>query len=111
MSPDFDPSRPMSYVTAPKSHKQNPLAPLALNAIRTIAFKTTTMASKQPGPHIPSESIASKLEKPKDGAKTAKKEHLDAKPGPVILSEEQAAKLEKAPTKEELQRRAKEMNE
>jgi hypothetical protein len=69
------------------------------------------MASNQPGPHIPSESIASQLEKPKDAAKTLKKEHLDAKPGPVILSGEQAAKVENAPSKKELQKRAREMNE
>lgn len=68
------------------------------------------MASKQPGPHLPSGTIASQLEKPRDGPKPLKKEHLDAKPGPVILSEEQASKVEKAPTKEALQKRAKEMN-
>jgi len=69
------------------------------------------MASKQPGPHIPSDEIASKLEKPKEQPKTMKKEHLDAKPGPVILSEEQAAKVGPPVTKEELQKKAKEMNE
>ena len=68
------------------------------------------MVSKQPGPHIPSEEIASKLETPKDQRKTMRKEHLDAKPGPVILSEEQASKVEPPMTKEELQKKAKEMN-
>lgn len=69
------------------------------------------MASNQPGPHIPSESIASQLEKPKDQPKTLKKEHLDAKPGPVILSEEQAAKLDPPLSKEELKIKAQEMNQ
>lgn len=67
--------------------------------------------SKQPGPHIPSESIASKLEKPKDQPKTLKKEHIDANPGPVILSEEQANKVDKPLSKEELKKKAKEMNQ
>jgi hypothetical protein len=69
------------------------------------------MASKQPGPHIPSESIASQLEKPNDQAKTLRKEHLDAKPGPVIMSEEQAAKIEPPLSKEELKKKAQEMNQ
>jgi hypothetical protein len=69
------------------------------------------MPSRQPGPHTPSESIASQLEEPKNQPKTAKKQHLDAKPGPVILSAEQASKVEKALSKEELQRKAREMNQ
>jgi hypothetical protein len=69
------------------------------------------MASKQPGPHIPSESIASQLEKPKDHPKTLKKEHIDAKPGPVILSEEQAKKVDPPLSKEELKKKAQEMNQ
>jgi hypothetical protein len=68
------------------------------------------MSSNQPGPHIPSESIASRLEKPKDAAKTLRKEHLDAKPGPVILTEEQANKLEAPRTAEEMKKKAEEMN-
>ena len=69
------------------------------------------MASNQPGPHIPSGSIASQLEEPKDQPKTLKKEHIDAKPGPVILSENQAAKIDPPTSKEELKKRAREMNE
>jgi hypothetical protein len=69
------------------------------------------MASNQPGPHIPSGTIASQLEKPKDGPKTLKKEHLEAKPGPVILSEDQAEKIDPPTSKEELQKKAREMNE
>jgi hypothetical protein len=69
------------------------------------------MASNQPGPHIPSEKIASQLEEPKDKSKTLKKEHLDAKPGPVIMSEEQAKKVDPPLSKEELQKKAKEMNQ
>jgi len=69
------------------------------------------MPSRQPGPHTPSESIASQLEEPKNQPKTAKKQHLDAQPGPVILSAEQASKVEKALSKEELQRKAREMNQ
>ena len=69
------------------------------------------MASNQPGPHIPSDSIAAQLEKPKDQPKQLKKEHLDAKPGPVILSEEQAVKVEPPASKEDLQKKAREMNQ
>lgn len=69
------------------------------------------MASNQPGPHIPSESIASQLEQPRDQPKTLRKEHLDANPGPVILSEEQAAKLDPPLSKEELKKKAQEMNQ
>ena len=69
------------------------------------------MTSNQPGPYIPSESIASQLEKPKDQPKTLKKQHLDAKPGPVILSEDQAAKLDPPLSKEELKKMAQEMNQ
>jgi len=79
--------------------------------IQRIRPNLYTMASKQHGPHIPSDEIASKLEKPKGQPKTMKKEHVDAKPGPVILSEEQAAKVDPPMTKEELQKKAKEMNE
>jgi hypothetical protein len=69
------------------------------------------MASNQPGPYIPSESIAAQLEQPKDNkAKVLKKEHLDAKPGPVILSEEQAGKIDPPKSKEELKKRAQELN-
>jgi len=68
------------------------------------------MASNQPGPHIPSESIASQLEQPKDKAKVLKKEHLEAKPGPVILSEGQANKVDPPASKEELKKRAQELN-
>lgn len=68
------------------------------------------MASNQPGPHIPSGSITSQLEKPKEKPKTLKKEHLDANPGPVILSEEQARKLEPPRSREDLQREAEKMN-
>ena len=64
----------------------------------------------QPGPYIPSESIASQLEKPKDQAKTLRKEHIDAQPGPVILSEEQANKLDPPKSKEELKKKAQQMN-
>jgi hypothetical protein len=69
------------------------------------------MASNQPGPHIPSSSIASQLEQPRDLPKTLKKEHIDAKPGPVILSENQAAKIDPPTSKEELKKKAREMNE
>jgi hypothetical protein len=69
------------------------------------------MTSNQPGPYIPSESIASQLEKPKEQPKTLKKEHLDAKPGPVILSKEQAAELDPPLSKEELKNMAQEMNQ
>ena len=69
------------------------------------------MSLNQPGPHIPSESVASQLEKPKDQPKTLKKEHLDAKPGPVILSEEEAGKLDPPMSKEELLKKAQEMNQ
>lgn len=69
------------------------------------------MATKQPGPHIPSESVAKELEKPKDPQKVLRKEHLDAEPGPVIMSEEHAKQVEPPISKEELQRRAKEMNQ
>jgi hypothetical protein len=68
------------------------------------------MASNQPGPHIPFESVASQLEKPKDAPKTLRKEHLEAKPGPVILSEEQANKLEKPLSTAEIKKKAEEMN-
>lgn len=68
------------------------------------------MSSKQPGPHIPSESIASQLEKPKDAPKTLRKEHIDAKPGPVILTEEQANKLQAPLTTEQIKKKAEEMN-
>lgn len=67
--------------------------------------------SKQPGPDIPSEAVTSQPEKQKDDPKQLKKEHLDAKPGPVILTEGQASKIEQPKSKEELQRKAKEMNE
>ena len=66
--------------------------------------------SSQPGPVIPSESMTSQLEKPNDQPKSLKKEHLDAKPGPVIMSEEQAAKVEQPLSKEELRKKAEEMN-
>jgi hypothetical protein len=69
------------------------------------------MATKQPGPHIPSEGVASQLEKPKGDTKTLKKEHVEAKPGPVILSEEHANTVEAPLSKEELQKKAKEMNQ
>jgi hypothetical protein len=69
------------------------------------------MASNQPGPHIPSESIASQLEKPKDQPKVLKKEHIDAQPGLVILSEEQARKVDPPISKEELKKKAQEMNQ
>jgi len=68
------------------------------------------MASKQPGPHIPSESIASQLENPKARPKVLRTEHLAAEPGPVILTEEQANKLEKPLAKETLKKKAAEMN-
>ena len=66
---------------------------------------------KQPGPDIPSEAIASQPEKQKDIPKQLKKGHVDAKPGLVILTEGQASKIERPKSKEELQRKAKEMNE
>lgn len=66
--------------------------------------------SSQPGPVIPSESITSQLEKPKDQTKSLKKEHIDANPGPRILSEEQAAKLGEPLSKEELRKKAEAMN-
>ena len=69
------------------------------------------MASNQPGPYIPSESIASQLEKPKDQPKALKKEHIDAQPGLVILSEEQAGKVDPPISKEELKKKAQEMNQ
>jgi hypothetical protein len=69
------------------------------------------MASNQLGPHILSESIASQLEQPRDQPKTLRKEHLDANPGPVILSEGQAAKLDPPLSKEELKKKAQEMNQ
>jgi len=68
------------------------------------------MASKQPGPHIPSESIASQLEHPKGQPKALRTEHLNANPGPVILTDEQASKLEKPLEKETLKKKASEMN-
>ena len=68
------------------------------------------MATNQPGPYLPSESITSQLEKPKDQVKPLKKEHLDAKPGPVIMSEEQAAKIEPPISKEDLRKKAETMN-
>jgi len=68
------------------------------------------MATNQPGPHLPSGSIASQLEKPKDKPKTLKKEHLDANPGPVILDEEQASKLEAPKSKEDLKKQAEAFN-
>jgi hypothetical protein len=68
------------------------------------------MTSNQPGPYIPSESITSQLEKPKDQVKALKKEHLDARPGPVIMSQEQAAKIEQPLSKEDLRKKAEAMN-
>lgn len=68
------------------------------------------MNTNQPGPHIPSSSIASQLEKPKEKPKTLRKEHLDANPGPVILDTEQASQLEAPRSKEELKEKAKAFN-
>ena len=92
----FNKLRHQTILLIRKSEVQNPLC---------------TMASNQPGPHIPSESIASQLEAPKDQPRTLKKEHLDANPGPVILSEGQASKVDPPASKEELQKKAKEMNQ
>ena len=70
------------------------------------------MASNQPPrPPIPTESIASQVEKAKDQPKKLKREFVDAKPGPVILSEEQAGKVDPPLSKEELKKKAKEMNQ
>jgi hypothetical protein len=68
------------------------------------------MATNQPGPHIPSGSIASQLEQPKDKPKTLEKKYLDAKPGLVILDEEHASKLEPPKSKEDLKQQAKAFN-
>jgi hypothetical protein len=69
------------------------------------------MASNQPGPHIPSDSIASQLEKPKDPPKKLKQGHIAANPGPVILSTDQANKVDPPMSKEELKKMAQEMNQ
>jgi hypothetical protein len=70
------------------------------------------MASNQSGPHIPSKPIASQLEKPKVDPPQVilRQANIDARPGPVILSQEQANALEKPLSKEELKKKAEEMN-
>ena len=98
------PAIPDSF--SPNTLKQFPFI-LKPKNIKTLLI----MTSNQPGPYIPSESIASQLEKPKDQPQTLKKEHLEAQPGPVILSEEQAAKLGPPLSKEELKEKAQEMNQ
>ena len=69
------------------------------------------MASNQPGPYLPSESIASQLEQTKVEPKELKKSYVDANPGPIILSEEQSSKLEAPKSKEDLKKRAEAMNQ
>jgi hypothetical protein len=68
------------------------------------------MSTNQPGPHIPSNTIASQLERPRNEPKTLKKEHLEAKPGPAIPDKEQIAAMGTPKSKAELQKEAEKMN-
>jgi hypothetical protein len=65
---------------------------------------------QQPGPHIPTDSVASKVEKPREEQKTLRREYLQANPGPVIPTEEQVKQMGVPKTREELRKEAEVMN-